>query len=82
MREKIEFWLIRTVAGALGLLPRGVARKMAALLVWMAFPLLSRLRRVGMRNLEMALPTLTIDERTLILKGVLALGPELLGDFC
>jgi len=82
MREKIEFWLIRTVAGALGLLPRGVARKMAALLVWMAFPLLSRLRRVGMRNLEMALPTLTIDERTLILKGVFrSLGRQLV-EFC
>ena len=82
MREKIEFWLVRAIAGALGRLPRGLARKMAAVLVWMAFPLLRRLRRVGMRNLELALPTLTSQQRTQILNGVFrSLGRQLV-EFC
>jgi KDO2-lipid IV(A) lauroyltransferase len=55
---------------------------MAALLIWMAFPLLRRLRRVGMRNLEMALPSLSNHEHTLILKGVFrSLGRQLV-EFC
>jgi len=82
MREKIEFWMVRAVAVTLGHLPRGVARQTAALLVWMASPLLARLRRVGMRNLEMALPTLTLQQRQRILKGVFrSLGRQLV-EFC
>ena len=82
MREKIEFWMVRAVAGTLGHLPRGVARQTAALLVWMAFPLLVRLRRVGIRNLEMALPTFTSLQRQRILKGVFrSLGRQLV-EFC
>jgi KDO2-lipid IV(A) lauroyltransferase len=82
MREKIEFWLVKAVAETLGHLPRGIARQLAALLVWTASPLLSRLRRVGMRNLQMAMPELPREERQRILNGVFrSLGRQLV-EFC
>jgi KDO2-lipid IV(A) lauroyltransferase len=82
MREKIEFWLVKVVAETLGHLPRGIARQLAALLVWVASPLLSRLRRVGMRNLQMAMPELPREECQRILKGVFrSLGRQLV-EFC
>jgi len=82
MREKIEYWLVRAVAGVLGRLPRAVALQMAALLVWIAYPLLVRLRRVGLQNLQGSLPELSHREHRRILRGVFrSLGRQLV-EFC
>jgi KDO2-lipid IV(A) lauroyltransferase len=82
MREKIEFRLVLMVAGILGRLPRGIARLLAALLVSTVYPLLGRLRGVGMRNLEMAFPSLSPEEREKIVRGVFrSLGRQLV-EFC
>jgi KDO2-lipid IV(A) lauroyltransferase len=82
MREKLEFWLVLTVARPLGWLPRGLARWVAGVLAWSVYVLHGRLRRVGMRNLELAFPELSVRERKAILRGVYrSLGRQLV-EFC
>jgi len=82
MREKIEYWLVVAVARSLGRMPRALARLLAGALAWAVYRGISRLRRVGMRNLELALPELPPDERMRILRGVYRhLGWQLV-EFC
>jgi KDO2-lipid IV(A) lauroyltransferase len=82
MQERIEYWLVAGVARALGWMPRGIARLLAGGIAWTVYLLLDRLRRVGERNLEMALPGLSKGERGKILRGVYRnLGWQLV-EFC
>ena len=82
MRERFEYWLVVGVARTLGWIPRGLARLWAGLLAFTVFRAFGRLRRVGMRNLEMALPNTSADERKRILRGVFRhLGWQLV-EFC
>jgi KDO2-lipid IV(A) lauroyltransferase len=82
MREKLEYWLVVGVARCLGLAPRGVARLLAGMLALLVYGLMGRLRRVGVRNLEMALPELPAKARKKILRGVYRhLGWQLV-EFC
>ena len=70
------------VARPLGWMPRGMARLFANALTWSVYRVLGRLRRVGLRNLELALPALAIEERERILRGVFRhLGWQLV-EFC
>jgi KDO2-lipid IV(A) lauroyltransferase len=82
MRRKLEFLLVRWVAGALGRLPRGVARGAGGVIGWGAYRALGRLRRVGQRNLEMALPELSAKERRRILRGLYRHLGWQLAEFC
>ena len=82
MREMIEYWLVVAVARVLGLMPRPLARLGSNCLVWLIFVFFGRLRRVGQRNLEMALGELSAAKRKKILKGVYRhLGWQLV-EFC
>jgi KDO2-lipid IV(A) lauroyltransferase len=82
MRERLEYWLVVAVARSLGWMPRQLARLLADGLTWCLYRALSRLRRVGQRNLEMALPKLTAAERDRVLRGVFRhLGWQLV-EFC
>ena len=82
MREKLEFWLVMAVARPLGWMPRGMARCMAGVLAGSVYRLHGRLRRVGLRNLELAFPELSTRERKEILRGVYrSLGRQLV-EFC
>jgi len=82
MRETIEYWLAIAVARNLGRMPRGLARLLAGMLVFTLYWVHGRLRRVGVRNLELALPELSNRERVRILRGVyLHLGWQLV-EFC
>ncbi|MGA2809055.1 MAG: lysophospholipid acyltransferase family protein [Terracidiphilus sp.] len=82
MREKLEFWLVLAVARPLGRMPRGMARRLSGLLTFAVYWSLGRLRRVGQRNLELALPGLPARERNRILRGVFRhLGWQLV-EFC
>ena len=69
MRKKLEFWLVLAVARPLGRLPRSLARWLSGVLAWSVYHLHGRLRRVGERNLELALPKLSAEERNRILRG-------------
>jgi KDO2-lipid IV(A) lauroyltransferase len=82
MQERIEYWLVVGVARTLGWMPRGMARLLAGGIAWTVYRLLGRLRRVGERNLEMALPQLSSAERRAVLRGVYQnLGWQLV-EFC
>jgi Kdo2-lipid IVA lauroyltransferase/acyltransferase len=82
MQEELEYGLVVTIARCLGRLPRGVARFLAWLIAIATFWTFGRLRRVGMRNLEMALPEISSKTRKTILRGVYVhLGWQLV-EFC
>jgi Kdo2-lipid IVA lauroyltransferase/acyltransferase len=82
MRERFEYWLVVAVARILGWMPRRIARFFANILTWCVYHSMGRLRRVGFRNLEMALPELTRHRHAQILRGVFRhLGWQLV-EFC
>ena len=82
MQERIEYWLVLAIARTLGRLPRSLSRVVVRVLTGSAYLLLGRLRGVGERNLEMALPELPRAERDRILRGVFRnLGWQLV-EFC
>ena len=82
MRENLEYWLVLAVARSLGRMPRGLARLLAGGLAFAVYWSFGRLRRVGLRNLELALPELSTEEKIRILRGVyLYLGWQLV-EFC
>lgn len=66
----------------MGALPRAVARALGAAIGALVWHLASRLRKVGLRNLELAFPEKTVEERTRILRGEYrSLGWQL-AEFC
>lgn len=82
MRERIEYWLVLAIARTLGRLPRPLARVLVRVLTVSAYFGLSRLRRVGERNLELALPEVPSGTRNRILRHVFRnLGWQLV-EFC
>ncbi len=64
------------------LLPRGLARAIGAMIGALAYRLLGRLRRVGLRNLELAYPEMAADEREAILRSEYRNLGLLLAEFC
>ena len=80
--ESLEFAVVWCVARGLGWLPRGLARLLGAGVGRAVYLLLPRLRRTGMRNLELALPEMPVEARQRILKGTYrSLGWQL-AEFC
>jgi Kdo2-lipid IVA lauroyltransferase/acyltransferase len=78
MRRKLEYAAAWPFIKALGILPRPLSRAFAIALAQTFYLLHVRLRRVGMRNLELAFPEKSIAERKRILRGVFtSLGREL-----
>lgn len=82
MRERVEYWLVVMVVRTLGWMPRGLARLLAGGLAWIVFHLMGRLRRVGERNLELALPEVSPEEKIRTLRALYRyLGWQLV-EFC
>jgi Kdo2-lipid IVA lauroyltransferase/acyltransferase len=78
MRRKLEFASAWPFIKVLGILPRPLSRLFAIALAQTIYLLHVRLRRVGMRNLELAFPEKSIAERKRILRGVFtSLGRQL-----
>src|SRR5436305_7400264 len=69
MRRKLEYAVAWPFIGLLGILPRSVSRGFAMALAQMFYLLHFRLRQVGMRNLAMAFPEKSLEERKRILRG-------------
>lgn len=65
----LEYIVTKAVVGSLSLLPRRAALGLGVLTGSAAYYLLGNLRRVGMRNLELAFPEKTLNERQSILKS-------------
>jgi len=82
MRERLEYWLVQAVARPLRMIPRGLARLISGVLTVFVYLALGRLRRVGVRNLAMALPEVSAKKRRRILREVYRhLGWQLV-EFC
>jgi KDO2-lipid IV(A) lauroyltransferase len=69
MRRKLEYAAAWPFIRILGALPRPLSRAFAIGLAQAVYLLHVRLRRVGMRNLELAFPEKSIAERKRILRG-------------
>ena len=81
MRDWLEFIPVWLLAKALGLLPRPVARAIGVGVGRGAYRLHRRLRRVGERNLQLALPQMPASERRRILQIVFITLGRQLADF-
>jgi Kdo2-lipid IVA lauroyltransferase/acyltransferase len=82
MLESLEYWLVVAIASCLGRMPCGVARVFSECIAFAVYWCFGRLRRVGMRNLEMAFPKLQPKARRRILRRVYVhLGWQLV-EFC
>jgi Kdo2-lipid IVA lauroyltransferase/acyltransferase len=82
MQKSLEYWLVVAVVRVLGSMPRWLARLFADLLAWSVYHAMGRLRKVGERNLQLALPELPEQRRGEILRGVYRhLGWQLV-EFC
>ena len=82
MRKWFEFVAVWLLAQLFGNLPRRASRSLGAGVGVLAFAILPRLRKVGMRNLELAYPAMPIDERTQILRREYRHLGWLLAEFC
>ncbi|MFL6274132.1 MAG: lysophospholipid acyltransferase family protein [Blastocatellia bacterium] len=81
LRNWLEFAPAWLLLKALGWLPRQTAIGTGRLLARTAYRFHSRLRSVGERNLQMAMPELTAEQRRAILNCVIASLGGLLGEF-
>jgi KDO2-lipid IV(A) lauroyltransferase len=81
-RHVFEFAVVWSFVHLLRLLPRAWALALGAVIGALAFRLLGRLRRSGLRNLELAYPSLMQDDRLALLKGVYRNLGHLLAEFC
>ncbi|HEY1265552.1 MAG TPA: lysophospholipid acyltransferase family protein [Terriglobales bacterium] len=69
MRQRLEYAIAWPLIKLLGALPRPLARAAAIALAQTVYRLHPRLRRVGLRNLALAFPDKTNNERVKILRG-------------
>lgn len=82
MRYRLEYAPVWLVVKVLGVMPRPVSRALGMAAAQLFGLINARLRRVGMRNLEIAFPDKSEAERRKILRGVFtSLGREL-AEFC
>lgn len=80
-QESLEYVIARTLLSAVGALPRRVALAVGSMAARVGYHLPGKLKRTGLRNLEIAFPGKTEAERRRILRGsFLSLG-RLLGEF-
>jgi Kdo2-lipid IVA lauroyltransferase/acyltransferase len=70
MRQRFEYALAWGLIKFIGALPHPLARAAGITLAWLVYVVHVRLRRVGMRNLQMAFPEKSGRERARILRGV------------
>ena len=81
-RHKLEFAFLWFVVRTLGALPRSVSRALGISAALAIYHLRGRLRGVGLRNLEMAFPEKSLEERRQLLRGVFVSLGRQLAEFC
>jgi KDO2-lipid IV(A) lauroyltransferase len=82
MRERLEYAAVLVLVKLMGALPRSWARALGAGVGGAASLLLARLRKVGLRNLELAFPEKSPSERERILRELFRNLGWLLAEFC
>ena len=76
----IEYAAARLALGLLGMLPRGAAIRVATWILLAVPKALPKLRRTGLRNLEIAFPEKSVAEREVLLRGTFENLGRVLGD--
>ena len=82
MLDRLQYWPVALIVRVIGILPRPLAHGAGILIGRLVYHLHGRLRRVGARNLELALPEKSPAERRRILRGVYVSLGRLLGEAC
>ena len=82
MREWLEYAPVWVLVRVLGVLPRPAARAVAIGMAKFVYVVHGRLRRVGLKNLEMAFPNKSLAERERIVAGVFTSLGRLLAEVC
>lgn len=82
MRENFEYALVWLFIRLLGSLPRTLSRAAGIALGIVAYLLMGRLRRVGMRNLQIAFPQMQARERARIIRELFVGFGRHLAEFC
>ena len=78
MRQRLEYGSLWLIVSLLGALPRPLARAVSIFLAHVVYRVHGKLRRVGLRNLELAFPDMPRRQRRRILRGVFtSLGRQL-----
>jgi len=80
-RHLLEYLTARTLVAILALLPRPFATRIAMGGSRLLFACLPRLRHIGLRNLELAFPDLSLDERRQLLEQSLENFGRIIADF-
>jgi Kdo2-lipid IVA lauroyltransferase/acyltransferase len=75
-----EYAAAKSLIGGLGLLPRHAAVYLGVAVAKLCFHLLGKLRRTGLRNLEIAFPDAAEEERRRMLKGTFESLGRVLGE--
>jgi Kdo2-lipid IVA lauroyltransferase/acyltransferase len=81
-RYRLQYLPVALAVRIIGALPRPLAHGVGILIGGMLYHLHRRLRRVGLRNLELAFPEKPLKERRAILRGVYVSLGRLLGEVC
>ena len=82
MLYRLQYLPVALAVRGIGTLPRPVAHGAGILIGGLVYHLHRRLRRVGLRNLELAFPEKPLKERKKILRGVYVSMGRLLGEVC
>ncbi|HZR30540.1 MAG TPA: lysophospholipid acyltransferase family protein [Terriglobales bacterium] len=82
MRHRLEYAPVWLLVRVLGALPRSLSRAAAIAVAWTVYLLHARLRAVGMRNLALAFPEKTSNQRRRIVRGVFTSLGRLLAEAC
>jgi KDO2-lipid IV(A) lauroyltransferase len=82
LRERLEFAAVWVLVRGLGALPRGMVRAIGAGIGGVAFAVLGRLRKSGMRNLDLAYPEWSAAQREKTLRLVYRNLGYQLAEFC
>jgi len=80
-RHVLEYIAARAILALLALLPLSLATRIAMFVSRALFASLPRLRRIGLRNLELALPNLSLAERRRLLKQSFENFGRIIADF-
>jgi KDO2-lipid IV(A) lauroyltransferase len=80
LQINLEYAIARILLSILGVLPRSLAIGLGRLLGRIAYLLPTRLRRTGLRNLNIAFPDLSVGEKERLLRGCFQSLGRLLGE--
>jgi KDO2-lipid IV(A) lauroyltransferase len=82
MREALEYALVRMLLSGFAVLPRPLAWRVGAAVGWFAWLAVPKLRRTGLRNLEIAFPQMPAAERERLLRRLYRHLGRQLAEFC